>query len=101
MSLPQLLVALGMDRRIEQSTEDIRKVLVLRNNIHPSTEAEAVSLLRTDIFHDWLRPRHCDMLLIEGAPSTSDLVDPSGRVSDKSILCASLISSLARRQPES
>jgi hypothetical protein len=101
MSFSQLLVALDMNQHIGQSTEDIRKILVLRSNIHLSAEAAAISILRTSIFNHWLQPRHCDMLLIEDVPSASSTFDFPGRVSDKSILCAILISSIARGHPGS
>ncbi|KAI0451129.1 hypothetical protein F5B21DRAFT_392535 [Xylaria acuta] len=100
MTVDQLLVAIGAVEHIEQSTADVEKVLQLRSNIHPVAEAEAVSLLQTAVFRDWLLPGHSDAILIDGAGGAVEFIDHAERVSAKSILCALLLSQLTRFQPD-
>ncbi|KAI0547032.1 hypothetical protein F4679DRAFT_378085 [Xylaria curta] len=100
MTVDQLLVAIGAVEHIEQSTADVEKVLQLRSNIHPVAEAEAVSLLQTTVFRDWLLPGHSDAILIDGAGGAVEFIDHAERVSAKSIMCALLLSQLTRFQPD-
>jgi hypothetical protein len=99
MSVDQFLLAIGAVEDIEQSTADVEKVLQLRSKINPAAEAEAVSLLQTAVFRDWLHPDHSDVLLIDGAGGAVEFIDYPERVSAKSILCAVFLSQLTRFQP--
>ncbi|KAF5005813.1 hypothetical protein FDECE_7769 [Fusarium decemcellulare] len=100
MTADQLLFAIGASTLIQQSTEDIEKVLRFRSSMHPIAEGEATSLLRTDRFLDWIQPGRSDALLIDGAGGAIEFVDHVERVSAKSVICASLLATLGRSQPK-
>jgi hypothetical protein len=97
MSLSQLLVALDMDGRIEQATEDAKQVLRQCNTIHPAAERESAWILRMPAFAEWLRAGNSDILLVDGGMGYLD----EGRLSAKSLLCTTLLASLAKMQPTS
>ncbi|KAL7928542.1 hypothetical protein V8C35DRAFT_285187 [Trichoderma chlorosporum] len=99
MNFERLLELIGASAYIGQSTEDIDKVLRSRSTIHPVAEAEAVSLLQTTEFRAWLGSKHSDMILIDGSAGIEH-IDYSERLSAKSILCASLLATLGRAEPE-
>ncbi|KAL2015047.1 hypothetical protein VTK56DRAFT_6427 [Thermocarpiscus australiensis] len=103
MTLPELLSAIGRYDHLEQTTDDIDRVLRLRSAIHPTAEAAAVSLLQTPAFRTWLSSSGADVILLDGAgAAVEQLLDDqaaTGRVSAKSVLCASLLATLAARQP--
>ncbi|KAI1180209.1 hypothetical protein F4777DRAFT_365194 [Nemania sp. FL0916] len=100
MTIDQFLIAISAVDHIEQSTTDAEKILQLRNSIHPAAEADAVSLLQTAVFRDWLLPGRSDAMLIDGAGGAVEFVDHAQRVSATSIMCALLLSQLVRSQPD-
>ncbi|KAF4462261.1 hypothetical protein FALBO_10931 [Fusarium albosuccineum] len=88
MTADQLLFAIGASTLIQQSTEDIDKILRFKSSVHPIAEGEAASLLGTDKFFDWIQPSRSDILLVDGAGAAVEFVDHVERVSAKSVLCA-------------
>ncbi|RSL75645.1 hypothetical protein CEP51_010676 [Fusarium floridanum] len=101
MTAEQFLAAIGASTLIHQSTNDVDKVLRLQGVIHPIAEAEAVALLRSEAFRAWLQPARSDAILMDGAVAATEFFDHPERVSAKSMLCASLLATLGRTQPES
>lgn len=69
--------------------------------IHPAAEAEAVSLLQADQFRAWLGSRRSDLILLDGSGAGLEFTVQPERLSAKSVLCASLLASLGRAEPES
>ena len=76
------------------ANNDLEYMLLQGRNINVSDQGQALSLLQTQQFQDWIAAQHSTVLLVDG-----NMDSAVARVSPMSLLCASLILGVLDNRP--
>ena len=76
------------------ASNDLEHMLRQGRNIDTKDQSQALSLLRTQQFQNWIASQHSTVLLVDG-----NMDSAVARVSPMSLLCASLVLSVLDKQP--